>query len=125
VLEFLRKSQALLLPVEFPEPFGLAAIEAMSCGCPVIAYNQGAYRETISHGKTGFLASNYEEIITALNNVELINREYCQSHVRKNFSVEKMVNNYITLYEQVGRDIKKTSYDSSLTSNPNQLLFSQ
>ena len=53
--EFLSGAQALLFPIDWPEPFGLVMIEAMACGTPVIAFNRGSVPEVIDHGVTGFI----------------------------------------------------------------------
>ena len=65
--EFLSGAIALLLPIDWPEPFGLVMIEAMACGTPVIAYNRGSVAEIIDHGLTGFIVENEPEAITAVD----------------------------------------------------------
>ncbi|TGT57814.1 glycosyltransferase, partial [bacterium M00.F.Ca.ET.159.01.1.1] len=52
---FLGNAAGLLFPIDWPEPFGLAPIEAMACGTPVIAWNCGALPEIIDQGVTGFV----------------------------------------------------------------------
>src|SRR6202007_1756352 len=51
-------AEALLFPIDWPEPFGLVMIEAMACGCPVIAYNRGSVPEIIEDGVTGFIVAD-------------------------------------------------------------------
>lgn len=90
------QAKALLHPVKlFREPFGLAVVESMLCGCPVIAWNNGACRETIEHGKTGFLVNSEAEMLDLIksNAVDNIDRDYCREHAKK-FSVEAMCNRY-------------------------------
>ena len=55
---FLSGAMALLLPIDWPEPFGLVMIEAMACGTPVIAFNRGSVPEIIEHGVTGFIVED-------------------------------------------------------------------
>ena len=55
------RSLGLLFPIEWDEPFGLAAVEAMAAGTPVIAYRRGAAEEIIAHGETGFLVSPHND----------------------------------------------------------------
>ena len=65
---------ALLFPIDWPEPFGLAMIEAMSCGTPVIAWPHGAVREVIEDGRTGFIVDSIEAALGALERAPRLNR---------------------------------------------------
>ena len=56
--EFLSGAIALLVPIDWPEPFGLVMIEAMACGTPVIAFNRGSVPEVIDDGVTGFIVED-------------------------------------------------------------------
>ncbi len=104
------QAHALLHPnMRFREPFGLAPVEAMACGCPVIAWDNGAMRETIKHGETGFLARTLEELVTYVKEFkadalhgELLNgwRGACQEHAQQ-FSINQMVNRYSELVQEV------------------------
>src|SRR5690606_13468990 len=58
---FLGNARALLFPIDWPEPFGLVLIEAMSCGTPVIAWRCGAVPEVVDHGVTGFVVDSMDE----------------------------------------------------------------
>jgi glycosyltransferase involved in cell wall biosynthesis len=58
-----------LFPIDWPEPFGLVLIEAMACGTPVIAYNEGAVPEIIEDGKTGFIVDNQNDAVAAVDRV--------------------------------------------------------
>src|SRR5690606_35207458 len=72
--EFLGNALALLFPVDWPEPFGLAMIEAMACGTPVIAYPEGAVPEVIDPGVTGFLVRSIAEAVAAIDEVQRLDR---------------------------------------------------
>ena len=63
--ELYRKAQCLLMPIIWDEPFGLAMIEAMACGTPVIAFNRGAVPEIVRNGKTGFIVERVDEMVAA------------------------------------------------------------
>ena len=98
------KSQALIHPNQrFREPFGLAPVENLACGSPVIAWNYGAMRETVKHGETGILISNMDELVTAIialrENPEMFNREWCRQWASQ-FSVGRMVDRYQELCEE-------------------------
>lgn len=105
---------ALLHPIFFEEPFGLSVVEAMACGTPVVAFNKGSMPELITPGKNGFLVTNVREAIKALGQISKIERQCCRSTVEERFSVDRMVNDYIKIYQKiienskpVGREILK------------------
>jgi len=95
------KAAALLHPINFNEPFGLSVIESMACGTPVIAINRGSMSELIQDGKNGFLVSSTDEAIKAVERVNRIDRMYCRKTVENNFTVDRMVEKYIDVYEQL------------------------
>lgn len=92
---------ALLHPISFDEPFGLSVAEAMLCGTPVIAFNRGSMPELIKHTETGFLVNNVEEAIAALANIKHIKRSACNKWATSQFSSDKMVADYLTLYNKI------------------------
>lgn len=92
---------ALLHPINFTEPFGLSVAEAMFCGTPVIAFNKGSMSELILHEKTGFLVHSIDEAVETISAIKQINRSYCRVWAEKNFSKEKMVEDYILVYNNI------------------------
>ncbi len=92
---------ALLHPINFEEPFGLSVIEAMACGTPVIAFNRGSMPEVIANGRTGFLVASVEEAVRALERVKEIERAECRKWVEERFSSDRMVDDYIQVYEKI------------------------
>jgi len=100
-IELLKYAKGLLFPIKWPEPFGLVMAEAMACGTPVIAYPNGAVPEVIKDKETGFIVKNIQEMTKAIKNIDEINREKCRKRVEKNFSTEKMVNEYEKIYYQI------------------------
>lgn len=99
--DFLGGAKAFLFPIRWREPFGLVMIEAMACGTPVIAFNNGSVPEVIEHGITGFIVENEEEMIEAIKNIDKIRRKDCRKHVEKNFDIEKMVDGYEDVYGKI------------------------
>jgi len=97
----LGKAYALLHPINFNEPFGMSVAEAMLCGTPVIAFNKGSMPELIKHEKTGFLVDTIDEAVDAVNKISYIKRQDCYNWSNSQFSSEKMVNDYLKLYEQI------------------------
>ncbi|MES3001885.1 MAG: glycosyltransferase family 4 protein [Pseudomonadota bacterium] len=77
--DFIGNARALLMPIDWPEPFGLVMIEAMACGTPVIAYAHGSVPEVIDHGVTGFIVKNQDEAIAAARRIDTLDRARCSS----------------------------------------------
>lgn len=99
--EVLGNAFALLHPINFNEPFGLSVVEAMACGTPVIAFSRGSMPELIRHEETGFLVSNVDEAVEAVKKVPLLQRQHCRREVEERFAAERMVSNYLKVYEQI------------------------
>ena len=99
--KLLGEAFALLHPVSFEEPFGLSVAEAAFCGTPVIAFRRGSMPELIVNGETGYLVHNIKEAVDAVHMISNIQRADCRSHAMAKFTKEKMVENYIQVYEQV------------------------
>ncbi len=97
----LGKACALLHPIQFNEPFGLSVIESMACGTPVIAFSKGAMPELIENGKSGFLVNNVDEAIEAVARIEDIDRADCRRRVERHFTIDRMIDDYIQVYETV------------------------
>ena len=105
--KLLGSAYALLHPINFNEPFGLSIIESMACGTPVIANDKGSMSEIIQDKKNGYLISNIEEAVSAVEEIKTIDRSYCHKSVEKSFTAEQMVNNYIDAYNSVLKKNKK------------------
>ncbi len=99
--EFLGNAYALLFPIDWPEPFGLAMIEAMACGTPVIAFRGGSVPEIIDEGTTGYVVDNIEEAVKAVHNVGSLDRTVCRQVFEERFSVSRMCSNYLAIYRQL------------------------
>lgn len=98
---FLGGARALLFPVDWPEPFGLAMIEAMACGTPVIARPCGSVPEVIVPGKTGLIADTLEELVDAAERVDSIPRAACRREAEERFTVERMALDYEAVYRRL------------------------
>ncbi|NES95094.1 MAG: glycosyltransferase family 4 protein [Desertifilum sp. SIO1I2] len=92
---------ATLFTITWREPFGLVMVESMASGTPVIGMRMGSAPEVIAHGQTGFLCDNIEEAIAAIDQVSQLNRHHCREHVQNYFSVQKMVDGYEAVYQQL------------------------
>jgi glycosyltransferase involved in cell wall biosynthesis len=98
---FLSGAKALLMPIDWPEPFGLVMIEAMACGTPVIAYGHGSVPEVIEDGLTGFIVSNEEEAIAAVKRVHTLDRAAIRVRFEARFSARRMAADYLGIYESI------------------------
>jgi glycosyltransferase involved in cell wall biosynthesis len=98
---FLGNAAALLFPIAWPEPFGLVMIESMACGTPVIAYPCGSVPEIILDGVTGFVVPDVASAVSAVKQIDQIDRRVCREHFELNFSSERMAKDYLNIYQQL------------------------
>lgn len=99
--QLLGQAYALLHPIHFNEPFGLSLVESMACGTPVIAFRRGSMPEVVNHGHTGFLVNDIAEACEKLELIANLDRRDCRKWVELLFSQERMVDDYIAVYEQI------------------------
>ncbi|MCF6238569.1 MAG: glycosyltransferase [Candidatus Marinimicrobia bacterium] len=108
--ELLRNAHVLLHLINFNEPFGLSVVEAMACGTPVIAFDRGSMPELIRNGLNGYLVRTVDDAIDAVRKIDDIDRLACRRFVEENFSIERMVNDYLQVYEQILKLSKRESH---------------
>jgi glycosyltransferase involved in cell wall biosynthesis len=99
--KLLVKAKALLVPINWNEPFGLTTIEAQACGVPVIAFNKGSSAEIVVEGKTGFIVENVNEMAKAVSKVDELNRNLIRQYTLSHFSATNMAENYEKVYHEV------------------------
>ena len=99
--QFLGEAQALLFPIDWPEPFGLAMIEAMACGTPVLAFRCGSVVEIVEDGLTGAIVDSMEEAIAALPRVIALDRIKVRQRFERRFSATRMAKDYIDVYRSL------------------------
>src|SRR4051794_18562181 len=100
-LDLLGGAIALLNPISWDEPFGLVMVEALACGTPVLAFPRGAAPEIIDDGVTGLLCQDVEDAVRRLPELGELSREGCRQRVENYFSTARMVDEHLTLYEDV------------------------
>ncbi len=98
---FLSGAKALLFPIAWPEPFGLVMIEAMACGCPIIAYRRGSVPEVIEHGKTGFIVDNVAEAVAAIARLPELPRQAIRARFDERWTARRMADDYLALYQRL------------------------
>lgn len=96
--EFLGGAEALLFPIDWPEPFGLVMIEAMACGTPVVAFRCGSTTEIIEDGATGFLVDTLEQAVVAADRAPMLDREAVRACFELRFSAAAMARRYLDVY---------------------------
>jgi glycosyltransferase involved in cell wall biosynthesis len=100
-LELLAGASALLFPIRWNEPFGMVMVEAMACGTPVLAFEEGAAPEVVDHGRTGFLCEDDGAMVDALGRIGDLDRRDCRLSVEGYFSTNRMVTEHIELFESM------------------------
>jgi glycosyltransferase involved in cell wall biosynthesis len=99
--EFLSGAIVLLVPIDWPEPFGLVMIEAMACGTPVIAFNRGSVPEVIDDGLTGFIAEDINGAIGAVDRLGQLSREKIRKRFEERFTARRMAQDYLSVYRSL------------------------
>jgi len=110
VVGLMQKAKAFLMTINWCEPFGLVMAEAQSCGTPVIGFKRGSVPELIVNGKTGFIVDPKQGLAglkKTLSKINTIKPGDCRKHIEKNFSLEKMVENYEKTYKEIIAKYKK------------------
>ncbi|MCC6888411.1 MAG: glycosyltransferase family 4 protein [Hyphomicrobiales bacterium] len=98
---FLGEALALLFPIDWPEPFGLAMIEAMACGTPVLGFRAGSVSEVIDQGVTGIIVDSVEEAIMSLPRLLSLDRRAVRRRFEQRFTVTRMAEDYLSVYRSL------------------------
>jgi glycosyltransferase involved in cell wall biosynthesis len=101
---FLSGAIALLVPIDWPEPFGLVMIEAMACGAPVIAFNRGSVSEIIDEGVTGFIVEDEAGAIGAVDRLAGLSRAKIRQQFEQRFTARRMALDYLAVYRSLMED---------------------
>jgi glycosyltransferase involved in cell wall biosynthesis len=96
--DLLSGALALLVPIDWPEPFGLVMIEAMACGTPVIAFNRGSVPEVIEDGLTGFIVEDIQGAVGAVDRLSSLSRERIRQRFEERFTSRRMAQDYLSVY---------------------------
>jgi glycosyltransferase involved in cell wall biosynthesis len=98
---FLGGARALLFPIDWEEPFGLAMIEAMACGTPVIAFGRGSVPEVVDPGVTGFIVHDMDGAVDAVARVDELDRRVVRDRFETRFTAERMALDYVDIYRRL------------------------
>jgi glycosyltransferase involved in cell wall biosynthesis len=96
--DFLSGALGLLVPIDWPEPFGLVMIEAMACGTPVIAYNRGSVPEIIEENLTGFIVEDEISAVAAVGRLAQLDRGAIRQRFEMRFTARRMALDYLAAY---------------------------
>ncbi|HZZ63466.1 MAG TPA: glycosyltransferase family 4 protein [Roseiarcus sp.] len=99
--EFLSRAVALIVPIDWPEPFGLVMIEALACGAPVIAFNRGAVPELIEDGVTGFVVEDETSAVGAVRHLSRLSRTAIRKRFEERFTARRMARDYLAVYRDL------------------------
>jgi glycosyltransferase involved in cell wall biosynthesis len=99
--DFLSGAIGLLLPIDWPEPFGLVMIEAMACGTPVIAYNHGSVAEIVDDGRTGFIVKDEISAVAAVDRLATLDRATIRAEFEARFTARRMALDYLDAYHEL------------------------
>jgi glycosyltransferase involved in cell wall biosynthesis len=100
---FLSRARALLVPIDWPEPFGLVMIEAMACGCPVIAFRRGSVPEVVEHGVTGFIVDDVDGAVAAVGQLHRLDRAAIRRRFEQRWTARRMAEDYLDVYDRLAR----------------------
>jgi glycosyltransferase involved in cell wall biosynthesis len=98
---FLSGAKALLLPIDWPEPFGLVMIEAMACGTPVIAFPAGSVPEIVEDGRTGFIVPDDASAVAAVGRIGSLSRSAIRARFEQRFTARRMAEDYVSIYRRL------------------------
>jgi glycosyltransferase involved in cell wall biosynthesis len=101
--DFLGNAAALLFPIAWREPFGLVMIEAMACGTPVVAFNNGSVCEILENGVTGFIVESELEACDAIRDIRRLDRDRVRAEFDRRFTAQHMAQNYLKLYTRLAK----------------------
>ena len=101
--ELLGRARAMVVPIEWDEPFGIVFAESLACGTPVISCPRGALPEIVQEGRNGFLVRSVEEGARAVARIGSIDRGACREDARRRFSAQAAAQAYLALYDDLLR----------------------
>ncbi len=99
-IELFARAKALLMPIRWPEPFGMVMVEALACGTPVLAFPEGAAREIVIDGENGFHVADERHMAQAVTRLAQIDPERCRESVAQRYAPGLVAQGYESAYER-------------------------
>ena len=106
---FLGGALGLLFPIEWPEPFGLAPVEAWATGTPVLARPFGAIPEIHRDGVTGYIRKDAASLAHLVKDLQTFDRSQCRKYAENYFGLSRMCEEYVHVYRELIYDHKRKS----------------
>lgn len=119
--DFLGQAECLLFPIDWPEPFGLAMIEAMACGTPVIAFRNGSVPEVLRDGISGYIVNSIPEAVDAMQLIAQLPRKAVRKEFENSFSAERMAKDYVKIYQKLISETERKNLNPILPSQERHL----
>ena len=98
---FLSGAVGLLMPIDWPEPFGLVMIEAMACGTPVLAFNRGSVPEILEHGRTGLIVEDEMGAVGVVEKLAGFDNAAIRRRFEQRFTAKRMAEDYLSVYRSM------------------------
>jgi glycosyltransferase involved in cell wall biosynthesis len=95
------EAAAMLMPIRWPEPFGMVMIEAMASGTPVLAFREGAATEVVVDGESGFLVDDEAAMAAAVERLGSLGPDRCRAAVEARYDIEIVTEAYVAAYRQI------------------------
>jgi glycosyltransferase involved in cell wall biosynthesis len=116
---FLSGAVALLMTIDWPEPFGLVMIESMACGTPIIAFNRGSVPEVVDDGLTGFIVADEEAAVAAAERLPRLSRQKIRKRFEERFTARRMAQDYLAVYRTLteGKSTRLASFIDEASSS--------
>jgi glycosyltransferase involved in cell wall biosynthesis len=115
--KLLANALAVLFPIDWPEPFGLVMIEAMSVGTPVICWRAGSVPEVVDHGISGLIVDSIEDAVDAVELARSLDRSLVRKAFERRFTAERMASDYVAAYERIVRNEQRHAESSRLPAS--------
>jgi glycosyltransferase involved in cell wall biosynthesis len=97
----LGQAAAMVVPIEWDEPFGIVFVESLACGTPVISTPRGSVTEILQHGRNGFVVASVQEGVEAVTRLHDLSRRACREHVEREFALPVIAQRYLSLYDEM------------------------
>ncbi|HXN03638.1 MAG TPA: glycosyltransferase family 4 protein [Candidatus Acidoferrum sp.] len=125
--KLISRAAAGLFPLQWAEPFGLAMVECMVAGTPVLALRSGSTPELIEEGVTGFLGEDADDLVEAASRLDEIDRVRCAAVARERFSPRRMAERYLEVYRRGSVEVERFASanggePAALTAQPVALM---
>jgi glycosyltransferase involved in cell wall biosynthesis len=100
---FLSGAIGLLVPIDWPEPFGLVMIEALACGTPVLAFNRGSVPEIVDEGVTGFVVEDVDGAVAVVSRLSQLSHSQIRQVFERRFTAQRMAEDYLDAYDTLAK----------------------